>query len=180
MLKRAGFTFEVFTMDVPEEVPEDMHAREAARFLAEMKNRAYREHLEGHVLLTADTTVVCNRKILQKPTDEADARATLQELSGQSHEVVTGVCISSPEHTTAFESITRVEFKQLNEAQINHYVQHFKPFDKAGAYGIQDWIGLIGISSIEGSYYNVMGLPIDKVYDVLIADFGVVPGLEAE
>ena len=121
----------------------------------------------GHLLITADTVVLLGNKILNKPQGPEGARAMLQKLSGQVHEVITGVCVQSVSHTEVFSATTQVHFAPLAKAEISYYVDNFAPFDKAGAYGIQEWIGYIGIDRIEGSYFNVMGLPVKKLYDVL-------------
>ena len=122
---------------------------------------------EFDVQLTADTIVVCEQKILGKPHDEADAHRMLSLLSGQSHDVITGVCLCSKTHEEHFAVTTKVTFKQLSDEEITYYINNYHPLDKAGAYGIQEWIGYIGVTALEGSYFNVMGLPVQRVYEAL-------------
>jgi septum formation protein len=168
ILKDAGFEFEVFTKDVDEEFSPDLDVRKVAEYLATKKNKAYLGEISDKVILTADTTVVLGDKILNKPEDDQDAIKMLQDLSGTRHEVITGVAISLNDQLVTFRDTTFVDFKDLVIEEIEYYVSQFKPLDKAGAYGIQEWIGMIGVTKLEGSFYNVVGLPIDKVYQQLI------------
>ncbi len=168
ILKDAGFEFEVFTKDVDEEFSPDMDVRKVAEYLATKKNKAYLGEISDKVILTADTTVVLGDKILNKPEDDQDAIKMLKDLSGTRHEVITGVAISLNDQLVTFSDTTFVDFKDLVIEEIEYYVSQFKPLDKAGAYGIQEWIGMIGVTKLEGSFYNVVGLPIDKVYQQLI------------
>lgn len=154
-----------------EEYPDTLPPEEVAEYLSHLKSRAYPEPLQpGDILLTADTTVLVDGRILGKPADEEDAAQMLRSLSGRSHTVVTGVTLRSTRHTRSFSAESRVRFRALGEDEIGYYVSSCKPFDKAGAYGIQEWIGYVGIESIEGSFYNVMGLPLQRLY-VELLDF---------
>lgn len=175
LMKDAGFQFEVHVLDVDETLGEEVSNETAAEYLAEKKNKAYRAIFKDEVILTSDTVVISNREILGKPLDEKDAFRMIASMSGKSHEVVSGVCISSPDHKVSFSDTTKVQFEELSPAEIEHYIKNYQPFDKAGSYGIQEWIGMIGIQSIQGSFYNVMGLPINRVYQVLRTEFGVSP-----
>lgn len=175
LMKDAGFEFEVHVLDVDEALDEDVSNEMAAEYLAEKKNKAYRAIFKDEVILTSDTVVISNKDILGKPLDKKDAFRMIASMSGKSHEVVSGVCISSPEHKVSFSDVTKVQFEELSPAEIEHYIKNYQPFDKAGSYGIQEWIGMVGIKSIQGSFYNVMGLPINKVYQTLRSDFGISP-----
>ena len=168
LLKEAGFDFTVKTLDTDESYPETLAASAVARFLAEKKAKAFMPILADHEsVITADTIVILHDRILGKPEDHFEAKAMLQALSGQQHQVTTGVCIASKTKKVVFDDTATVYFKQLSEREIDHYIEKYKPFDKAGAYGIQEWIGMIGIEKIEGSYFTVMGLPTHKVYEAL-------------
>ncbi len=175
LMRQAGFEFDVFTLDVDEAVEEAMPAMDVALFLAQKKNKAYRQQLASEVVLTADTVVVCDGEMLGKPKNAEDARRMLRMLCGGVHEVVSGVCISSADRQVAFDDTTHVYFKAVSDQEIDYYIDSYRPFDKAGAYGIQEWIGMIAIDKIEGSYYNVVGLPIHKVYAQLRDTFGITP-----
>ncbi|WP_372652315.1 Maf-like protein [Draconibacterium sp.] len=166
LLKSLGIDFQVKTKDVDENYPQELSADQIPGYLAEKKAKAFANELNNNdLLITADTIVVLNGKVLEKPDDYDHAFKMLSELSGKMHEVITGVCLSSTKKSVVFSSLTNVQFKQLTNTEIDYYITHFKPFDKAGAYGIQEWIGAIGISHIEGSFYNVMGLPLQKLYE---------------
>ncbi|MEM0940115.1 MAG: Maf family nucleotide pyrophosphatase [Bacteroidota bacterium] len=168
LLQDAGFDFEVKTVPFEEVFPEDMASEKVAEFLAIGKNEAHRKALENElIILTADTVVVFNDQILGKPKDEREAINTLNLLSGEIHDVITGVCISLLELQHSFSCKTQVKFKSLSDKEIKLYVENYKPMDKAGSYAIQEWIGLIGIEWINGSYYNVVGLPVHEVYQLL-------------
>ncbi|MHC2991384.1 septum formation inhibitor Maf [Pontibacter sp. HJ8] len=168
LLAGLGLTFEVRVKEVHEDFPEHLQREEVAEYLASHKADAYASELQEEVLITADTIVCLGERILNKPADAAEAFEMLRALSGTSHEVITGVCLLSREGKTVFHDVTKVYFKQLTDEEIHHYITHFKPFDKAGAYGIQEWIGMIGIERIEGSYFNVVGLPVQKLYEQLV------------
>ncbi len=168
LLSAAGFSFEVRTKDTDESFPSELPSDEVALFVATKKLEALLENLEDDtVLICADTTVVVDNQILNKPKDAAEAREMLQTLSNRSHKVITGVCISSKQKSHSFSVATTVLFKELSSVEIDFYIQEFKPFDKAGGYGIQEWIGHAAIVRIEGSYNNVVGLPTHEVYEAL-------------
>ncbi|MEX0987334.1 MAG: Maf family nucleotide pyrophosphatase [Bacteroidales bacterium] len=166
LLKGAGFNFELFTdFEVEESFPADLEGKEIALYLAMKKSLAIPRKLnQQEILITADTVVCQGKQLLDKPGNEQEARATLQQLSGQSHHVHTGVCLRSLQKTIEFSASTKVTFGMLSEKEINYYIRHFNPFDKAGAYGIQEWIGFVGVEKISGSYFNVMGLPVNMLY----------------
>ena len=168
LMKDAGFTFEVRLKNVEEKYPQELHWENVPEYLSKVKASAFREELKAdEVLITADTVVCIHVRILGKPADRKEAISMLQELSGNRHLVVTGVSVTTRTEQLSFSSRTDVFFKRLSNEEIEFYVDTYKPFDKAGAYGIQEWIGYIGIERIEGSFYNVMGLPIQKLYETL-------------
>lgn len=153
------------TYEVDEQYPPELPVREVAPFLARLKSDSYPEPLAANdILLTADTVVILNERILGKPRDRADAAAMLRSLSGNTHTVCTGVVLRSATHRRCFAVLTNVGFRALSEEEIDYYLDHFAPYDKAGAYGIQEWIGFAAVERIEGSFYNVMGLPIEQLY----------------
>ncbi len=169
LLSELGFEFTVRTCQVDEDFPDDMLPGEVAEYLARKKNKANREIAStGEVVITADTVVIRDRDILNKPEDVQEAYDMIKSLSGRAHDVVTGVCISNHEQVNSFSVKTTVHFAELSDEEIYHYIEIAKPFDKAGAYGIQEWIGLIGVTRLEGSYSNVVGLPTREVYEALI------------
>ena len=160
LLAGLGIPFEVKVLpDIDESCPATISVEQQAQYIAQHKAAAYIVQPD-EFLITADTTVVIDNQILGKPVDSADAQRMLQLLSGREHQVITGVCL----RTYNAKSLFSVATKELTEAEIQYYVAHYKPFDKAGAYGIQEWIGFIGVTQIHGSYYNVMGLPIQRIY----------------
>ena len=163
--------FEVRTIDFEEVFPEDMEASKVAEYLAVKKNKAHREIFKSGTIITSDTVVIFNDRILGKPEDEDEATQVLKLLSGKIHRVMSGVCISNEEKQISFSNLTEVKFRNLDESEIGHYMKIAPPMDKAGSYGIQDWIGLIGVEWIKGSFYNVVGLPVDEVYKVLKEEF---------
>ncbi|WP_321996526.1 Maf-like protein [Draconibacterium orientale] len=166
LLKSLGIHFQVKTKEVDEIYPPELAPAKIPGYLAEKKANAFADELNNDdLLITADTIVVLNEKVLEKPDDYDHAYEMLSALSGNMHEVITGVCLSSTNKSVTFSALTNVQFKKLTAAEIDYYITNFKPFDKAGAYGIQEWIGSIGISHIEGSFYNVMGLPLQKLYE---------------
>jgi septum formation protein len=170
LLKRAGITFNIGKgRDVPETVPFDIHAEDIPLYLARLKSKAWQDiwQQSNQLVITADTVVAIDKKIIGKPDDRDHAVKMLENLSGRSHRVISGVVIRTAEKERAFTDITTVHFKPLTSEQIQYYIDHFKPFDKAGSYGIQEWIGLTGINRIEGSYFNVMGLPVSRLVDEL-------------
>ncbi|WP_092169753.1 Maf family nucleotide pyrophosphatase [Cyclobacterium xiamenense] len=168
LVKELGFSFSVKTMDTDESFPESLDKNKVATYLAEKKAEAFLPYLyDEEVLITADTVVVSGDRLLNKPATEKEAREMLQVLQGKSHQVITGVCIRDLQHNILISDSTEVTFSALDDQEINYYIKTFQPFDKAGAYGIQEWIGLIGITAIQGSYYTVMGLPVHRVYQVI-------------
>ncbi len=167
LLSDLGLAFEVRVKEVNEDFPEQLQREQVAEFLAAHKADAYVADLQNEVLITADTIVCLGERILNKPADAAEAFAMLRALSGTHHEVITGVCLLTRESKTVFHDVTKVYFKELSDEEIQYYIEHYQPFDKAGAYGIQEWIGKIGIEKIEGSYFNVVGLPVQKLYTYL-------------
>ena len=172
LIESLGFPFEVRLKEVDEVYPVELAPENVPVFLAELKAQPLIDQLiDGEVLITSDTVVINERKILGKPKDYKDAFQMLQSLSGKSHKVVTGVCMQSNSIKISFAETTIVHFSVLTEAEINYYIENFEPFDKAGSYGIQEWIGAIAVHKIEGCYYNVMGLPVHKVYKTLKESF---------
>ncbi len=172
LLAEAGFDFEVTSMDVDESYPAEMEAAKVAEYIAGKKARAARNLLkEKEIILTADTIVVLEDRIYEKPKDRADAIRILSELSGQVHEVITGVCLLSTDLEHSFSGHSKVHFASLSLAEIEYYIDRCAPFDKAGAYGVQEWIGHCKIHKIEGTYANIMGLPVDLVYRELMTHF---------
>ena len=169
LMKEAGFNFTVEKPDVDESFPAKLPSEQVAKYLAEKKAEYFRLAMKNEIVLTADTIVVLEDKILNKPSDRIEAISMLGELSGHTHRVITGVCIMSMEKEESFDDTTEVTFQKLTQQEIEFYVDHYKPYDKAGAYGAQDWIGMVAIRKIVGSYFNVMGLPIHKVYQHLIS-----------
>ena len=169
LLKGVGVDYQVFVKeDIDESFDREMPFQQVAEYLAIKKARAYADLItEETILITADTVVCTDSEILNKPADFDEARYMLRQLSGRKHSVITGVCIKSIDKEKAFSSKSIVYFADLSQSEIDYYITHYKPFDKAGAYGIQEWIGYIGIEKIEGSFYNVMGLPIQMVYNEL-------------
>jgi septum formation protein len=168
-MRDAGFDFTVRSKNVAEDFPPDMPVAAVPLFLAEKKAQAFREEIDEKIVVAADTVVIVDDRILNKPQDEAEAYAMLRQLSGRMHEVITGVCVLSATKKTLFSDLTEVYFKPLTDAEIQFYVAQYKPFDKAGAYGAQEWMGMVGVEKIVGSYFNVMGLPVHKVYEALQA-----------
>ena len=148
--------------------PADLAAEKVAEYLSQLKSNAYPHALgEGDILLTADTVVILGDKILGKPHSEEEAREMISTLSGAKHKVVTGVTLRTADRTVSFSAESLVSFRELDAEEVNYYVEKYRPMDKAGAYGIQEWIGYIGIEGIEGSFYNVMGLPTQRLYSAL-------------
>lgn len=166
LLKSLGINFDVRIKEVEEVYSDALKAEEVPVYLAKLKAEPFMESLaENELLITADTVVCIENEILGKPNDKAEAQLMLRKLSNREHKVITGVCLSSANKLHAFYGLTKVCFKALTPDEINYYIDAFEPYDKAGAYGIQEWIGSIGIRHIEGSFYNVMGLPIQKLYE---------------
>ncbi|MDW7693573.1 Maf family nucleotide pyrophosphatase [Flammeovirgaceae bacterium SG7u.111] len=168
LLKSINIDFEVRKRKIEEIFPNTHPVKEVAEYLARMKASAFEDDMSAdEVVITADTIVVLGNKLYGKAKDETEALQMLKELSGNTHSVITAVCLTTTEKQTLFSSETLVTFKNLSETELKFYIKNFKPFDKAGAYGIQEWIGMVGVEKIEGSYYNVVGLPLDKLYTAL-------------
>jgi len=168
LLRDLGLKFEVVSREYDETFPDGLAGDEIARYVAHEKAISFRDELEeNEIVITADTIVWCNGKVLGKPGDYEDAMRILKEISGNTHEVITGVSIFSPAREVTFSVSTKVTFETLSEEEINHYIDKYSPYDKAGAYGIQEWIGIIACSHIEGSYFNVVGLPVQRLYQEL-------------
>jgi septum formation protein len=168
LLRDLGLEFSVQSMDVPEVFPEGLGMTEIPVYLAEVKAEAFRPELKHkQLVITADTIVWLDGQVLNKPIDFADGFRMLRGLSGKKHQVITGVCLLSTEKKVSFYALSDVWFKELSDDEILYYLENYKPYDKAGAYGIQEWIGYIGISHIKGSFYNVMGLPVQRLYEHL-------------
>ena len=167
LLKSLDIDFEILVKDgVGEDFPETLKKKEVAEYLAVKKAQAYSQEVksENLLLITADTIVVCDGIILGKPADANEAKEMLKMLSGKNHKVITGVALTTSQVQRSFSVKTKVYFKRLSDTDIEYYIRNYQPFDKAGAYGIQEWIGLVGIDYIEGSYHNVMGLPVQRLY----------------
>ena len=169
LLKGLDLDFEVrVKKGVGEKYPENLPAEKVPEYISKEKAAAY-DIQENETLLTADTVVILNGEIMGKPKDAAEAHEMLRNLNGHTHQVVTGVSITTLEKQVSFSDTTAVTFRELTDNEIDYYIEHYKPFDKAGAYGVQEWIGYIGVTRIEGSFYNVMGLPVERVYEALKA-----------
>lgn len=161
------FTVKVLP-DITEDYPAEMPVEQVAEYIANEKAAAYRKLIEpNELVLTADTVVIVAGKVLGKPQDKAEASQMLRLLSGRTHHVITGVCLLTQSFERSFSVVTDVTFKTLSDEEIKYYVNTFKPLDKAGAYGIQEWIGYIGVTELRGSYFNVMGLPVQRIWEVL-------------
>ena len=174
LLAGLGIPYDVFVLQgIDESYPDNLPANEVAEYIARKKAKAYRNenaklsiiNCQLSIILTADTIVVCDGEILGKPHDADDACAMLRKLSGKTHQVYTGYCLQTADKTVSGTVCSDVTFKELSDEEITYYVEKYKPLDKAGAYGIQEWIGYIGITGIRGSYYNVMGLPVQRIYE---------------
>ena len=167
LLAGLDIPFEVRVIeDIDESYPDSLPTGEIAEYIAQKKAAAY-EVGNDEVLITADTIVVLDDQILGKPADAEEAKQMLRSLSGKTHHVITGVCLKSRDQQHHFSVISEVTFKTLADEEISYYVENYKPFDKAGAYGIQEWIGYIGVTGLSGSYFNVMGLPVQRIYEEL-------------
>ena len=169
LLRGMGVDFEILPKETPENYPSDLPLDEVPQYLSLQKSLAFKDNElpVDYLLITSDTVVICEGEILGKPKDWEDASRMLQLLSGKTHHVVTGVTVRSAKKTESFAVHSNVTFAQLDAEEIDYYIEHCKPFDKAGAYGIQEWIGYVSISGLEGSFYNVMGLPTRKLYQCL-------------
>lgn len=169
LLKGVGIEFTVLTKDVDESYPSTMSVYDVAPYLSVKKAKAFdnTDLPENYMIITADTVVVVDDKILGKPKDEDEAREMLGLISGKKHSVITGVTVRTNDKIKTFSVVSKVSFDMLDKDEIDYYVNNFRPYDKAGAYGIQEWIGYIGVNHVEGSYFNVMGLPTQKLYKML-------------
>lgn len=167
LLSSLGFDFEVVKIDCEEILPENIEIEKAAAYLSELKASAFRELSTDEILLTADTVVAIENQILGKPKDENDAKKMLQTLSGKTHQVYTGITVKNLNKTNTETDVADVEFDEISEEEIDFYVKNYKPFDKAGSYGIQEWLGMSKIKKMNGSFYTIMGLPTHLVYKIL-------------
>lgn len=168
LLTEAGFNFKIRAKEVEENYPSSLSPQQVPLFLAEKKATACKEFLKkGQIILAADTIVTKGKNIYEKPKDKKDAERILKKLSGKWHEVITGVCLLSKKKKVSFIGISKVKLEKLSAVEIDYYIDKFQPYDKAGAYAIQEWIGLCKISKIKGTYSNIMGLPVDLVYRYL-------------
>ncbi|WP_234735840.1 Maf family nucleotide pyrophosphatase [Tellurirhabdus bombi] len=167
LLRDADFDFRVEVRPTDETFPADMPVTEIPAYLATQKAEQFRADLGNQLVLCADTIVVVDNDVLNKPKDAAEAALMLKRLSGRTHQVMTGICLLSQEETVALTDIATVFFRPLEDEEIQFYVQKYQPLDKAGAYGTQEWIGMTGIERIEGSFYTIMGLPVHRVYELL-------------
>lgn len=170
LLAGLGVDYEVRTLpDVDESYPDTLQGADIPLYIAKEKADAYRNILQpGELMITADTIVWLDGRVLGKPKDREDALCMLRDMSGRTHEVFTGVCITTTEWQRSFAAQTEVRFAELSEEEITYYVDKFQPMDKAGAYGVQEWSGFIGVENISGSYYNIMGLPVQRLYKELV------------
>lgn len=176
LLRSLGLQFRVLTRQIPEDYPAGLQREEIPLFLCKFKSEAFDDVLTNDktILITADTIVWVDNTNIGKPRSIDDAKNILLQLSGKKHEVLTGVCLRSKSKTHTFHVCSEVYFNPLREAEIDYYIRYYKPFDKAGAYGIQEWIGYVGIEKINGSFYNVMGLPVQRVYNELLTFCGII------
>jgi septum formation protein len=166
--KDLDLDFEIRLKEIEEIFPPELKAHEITNYLAELKANAFEGELnDNEILITSDTIVWHNNKALGKPKDKQDAFSILKSLSNATHEVITSVCFKTTTEVKVIYEVTKVTFNELSDKTIEYYIENYKPFDKAGAYGIQEWIGFVGVAKIEGSYANVMGMPTDKVYEYL-------------
>lgn len=176
LLSGLGIPFEVrVNGDIDESYPSDLPPEAIPLHISRKKAAAYLQTMSvDELIITADTVVVASGEILGKPVDASDAHRMLRLLSGTTHQVITGVCLTTTDHQVAFSVTTDVTFKDLSDEEIHYYIDHYRPYDKAGAYGIQEWIGYIGVTGLHGSYFNVMGLPIQRIYEEL-RKMGCIP-----
>ena len=170
LLQSLGYEFDVVKIDCEEIYPQNLEVEKIAAYLSELKSKAFRDLEKDEVLVTADTIVALENEVLGKPKNSEEGKEMLQKLSGKTHQVYTGITLRNSEKTISATDVSSVEIDHLTEEEINYYLENFKPFDKAGSYGIQEWFGMAKISSITGSYYTVMGLPTHLVY-LILKDF---------
>ena len=165
---------------IDESYPDTLPTMDIAEYIAQKKAKAYRETMaDDELIITADTIVVLDDKVLGKPKDAEEARCMLHALSGKTHQVVTGVVLTTKELQKHFSVVSNVTFKTLSDNEIDYYVDTYKPMDKAGAYGIQEWIGYVGVTRLEGSYFNVMGLPVQRIYEAM-KEFSICDGIQSK
>jgi len=168
LIRGLDIQFEIRVYEVEENYPSDLSNNDIPEYLARLKASVFNNKLtKNEVVVTSDTIVINNDQILVKPSDKKQASEMLKKLSGQMHRVLTSVCLTSSDKQVCFTEESKVYFKNLDEDEINYYIENYNPYDKAGGYGIQDWLGFIAIEKIEGSYYNIMGLPTHRLYEVL-------------
>ena len=169
LLAGIDIPFEVRVIDgIDESYPDTLPTKDIAEYISKKKSAAYRQTMTSdELVITADTIVVLGSQVMGKPKDADEACSMLRQLSGQTHQVITGVTLTTTERQISFSVETDVTFKVLSDEEIEYYVSHYRPFDKAGAYGIQEWIGHIGVTGMSGSYFNVMGLPVQRIYEAL-------------
>ena len=175
LLGGLGLDFEVRVLPgIDESYPAELQGGDIPLYISKEKANAYVGQLhEDELLITADTIVWLNGEVLEKPKDEADAYRMLRALSGQTHQVFTGVCLTTTEKQVSFSCCSDVTFSQLTDDEINYYIRNYHPLDKAGAYGVQEWIGYVGVERIEGSFFNVVGLPVQRLYQALKQNFKI-------
>ena len=171
LIQQLGFPFEVRKFDFDESYPKELNRYDVSVFLALQKSKQVKSLNDDEVLLTADTVVILNDEILEKPTSLAEAKEMITRLSNQTHDVITGVCLKSNKITESFSVKSTIHFAELTSKEIDYYVDTYQPLDKAGAYGIQEWIGMIGVKKIVGSHYNVVGLPVHEIYQKIKEKF---------
>lgn len=164
LMKEAGYTFQVQSPDIDESFPAELAITDVPKFLAEKKARVFTKSITSEIVISSDTVVILKDEILNKPHNRKEAIEMLGKLSGQTHTVITAVCLFSKDKIDCFDDHTEVTFKKLTQQEIEFYVDTYQPYDKAGAYGAQDWIGLVAIEKIHGSYFTVMGMPMHLVY----------------
>lgn len=169
LLRGLDIAFDVRVQpDIAEDYPADTAPADVAAYISREKANAYKDTIaENELIITADTVVIVGNEILGKPHDDAEAKEMLHKISGRKHQVVTGVCLTTTEKQRCFSVSTDVTFKNLKKEEIDYYIETYSPLDKAGAYGIQEWIGYIGVTALEGSYFNVMGLPVQRIWEEL-------------
>jgi septum formation protein len=164
LMKEAGFSFRSQSPNIDESFPANLNIQEVPKYLARRKAMVFKDQITNEIVISSDTVVILKDEILNKPLNRKEAIDMLRKLSGETHTVITAVCLYSKEKTDCFDDHTEVTFTSLSQEEIEYYVDHYKPFDKAGAYGAQDWIGMVAIEKIHGSYFTVMGLPMHLVY----------------
>lgn len=167
LLQSLGFDFEVVSINCDEVFPENLEVENIASYLSELKANAFRNLEKNEILLTADTVVTFENKVLGKPKNREEAVEMLQHLSGKTHQVYTGISFKTPENIITKTDVAEVEFTEISGEEIDYYINNYQPFDKAGSYGVQEWLGMAKISSINGSFYTIMGLPTHLVYEGL-------------